>query len=656
MSVYSRRRLWNFFETLFSHELKESHPRTDTPEWIKTPMLPHQQAALSAALTLERTKQDGMDVSGVAGEALGGRFFTSHGILGDRVGSGKSLTALALVKQPAPSSSYTEFVQRDFILNDGRDIGFLRTRSQLTTLMGYTLRPVSTCLFIIPHALISQWETYIKNDTDLRACFIKKRADATDSSFMDNIERYDAIVVSSTMWATLRASHEVHTLLWKRVFIDEADSISMSAACDDLHALFYWFISASWINLVFPSGVYYNLSVLHPFPDTPEWVKARVAKLGSQILSVQGCRHMNIVRRMCGVHHQTYMGTQINAVASHYSRLIVHSSDEFLAASFAPPTIHHNEIICATPVNIRILSNFISADMMERLHAGDVHGALELVGMNAHSESELTAAVTASLTKELENARRTYEYKKSLDYSSEQAKQKAIETCEQRIESLEHRIKSIVDRIKSAKDQTCPICFCEVSNPSVTPCCQQLFCFPCICESLKRTAACPLCRGVIRSVKDISVLGAAAAAATTTHEEVAPHPKPKRETLLQFIHDNPTAKILLFSGYDASLSHLEDRFQAEDITYANLSGTQARINKVLRDFKSGKYRVLFLNARNMGAGLNIESATHVVLYHKMSAELEAQIVGRAVRLGRKEPLSVVHLLHENERADRISHV
>ena len=157
-------------------------------------------------------------------------------------------------------------------------------------------------------------------------------------------------------------------------------------------------------------------------------------------------------------------------------------------------------------------------------------------------------------------------------------------------------------------------------------------------------------------MKDIRVLGTGGTATATAAEEEVAQPKPKRETLLQFIQDHPAAKILLFSGYDASLSHLEDRFQAEDITYANLSGTQARINKVLRDFKSGKYRVLFLNARNMGAGLNIESATHVVLYHKMSAELEAQIVGRAVRLGRKEPLSVVHLLHENERSDRISHV
>jgi SNF2 family DNA or RNA helicase len=85
-----------------------------------------------------------------------------------------------------------------------------------------------------------------------------------------------------------------------------------------------------------------------------------------------------------------------------------------------------------------------------------------------------------------------------------------------------------------------------------------------------------------------------------------------------------------------------------NIQYATLNGSQLRIAKLLREFKSGKYNVLFLNARNMGAGLNIESASHVVLFHRMSAELENQIIGRANRLGRVNPLEVVYLIHENE--------
>jgi len=116
------------------------------------------------------------------------------------------------------------------------------------------------------------------------------------------------------------------------------------------------------------------------------------------------------------------------------------------------------------------------------------------------------------------------------------------------------------------------------------------------------------------------------------------------------------AKILMFSGYDATFTGLERALELESISYATLNGSQARIDKLLREFGTGKYGTLFLNARNMGAGLNIETATHVVLFHKMSAELEKQIVGRALRLGRTAPLEIIHLVHENEIGNQITHV
>lgn len=129
----------------------------------------------------------------------------------------------------------------------------------------------------------------------------------------------------------------------------------------------------------------------------------------------------------------------------------------------------------------------------------------------------------------------------------------------------------------------------------------------------------------------------------------------KKDTFLEFVRSNKTAKILMFSGYDASFQRIETTMQDEGLTFATATGSQARISKLIREFAAGKYNVLFLNARNMGAGLNIEMASHVVLFHKMSGELEDQIVGRANRLGRKDPLAVVHLLHDNE-LNVITHV
>jgi len=655
MSTTARRRLWSFFEALFSQELNETHTKSATPAWIKTPLLMHQQTAVAAALKLEQAKM-GIDVEGIPGDPVGGKFFTSQGILGDRVGSGKSLTALALVKAPPPNAQYCEYVLRNSSLGDGRDVGLLRNRSQMKTNAGVTLRKVSTCLFIVPHALISQWQTYVERDTYLKALFITKRLDAAKENLLQTIEQYDALFISSTMWATFRAANPIRDILWSRVFIDEADSVSISTDWDEIHGLFYWFITASWLNLIFANGAYFNISYTYtPLPETPPYVIERVSQLqgANANLSIPGCRHVNICRRMCAA--SASAGTMsINAAGVQSSRVVIHSSADYIKTSFEAPTIHHVNILCETPANIRVLDQFISPEMLEMLNAGDVTGALQSIGMTAHTEDEITSAVTSSLQKDLENAIKTLDYKKSIEYSSDQIKAKAIEVCEQKIASIQSRISAINDRIKNAKEQTCPICYCDVENPAVTPCCQQLFCFSCLCESLKRVAACPLCRTRIEDLKSIQVVG-------NSEPTVAPIVNPnkklnKRDAFVKFLKENPNAKVLMFSGYDATFNGMGTQLTEENIKYQTLNGSNARINKLLKEFGLGKWHTLFLNARNMGAGLNIDAATHVVLFHKMSQELEAQIIGRANRLGRTAPITVVHLLHDNEVTNTITHV
>ena len=79
-----------------------------------------------------------------------------------------------------------------------------------------------------------------------------------------------------------------------------------------------------------------------------------------------------------------------------------------------------------------------------------------------------------------------------------------------------------------------------------------------------------------------------------------------------------------------------------------LIGTTSHINKVKNQFTKGTIRVLYMNARHVGAGLNLEATTDIVLYHKMDGELERQVIGRAVRFDRSLPLTVTHLEHPGE--------
>jgi hypothetical protein len=630
-----REKIWNFFECLFQNELGFTAPQIEQPAWIQTPLFPHQRTSVHAALALEEAKQ-GLLVSSLPGEPDGGTLFANYGILGDRVGSGKSLTALALLKFPPPATQGIEYSWRPNTYQDTH-VGLLR-RVEATDCSA-----VPTALFLMPHAIIGQWEDYVHQDTTLKCHFIKKRKDA-EETLATRLHEYDAVFVSATMWREFEGIPGIRDILWSRIFIDEADTIQFAASTTDLRGRFLWLISASWMNLVFSGGAYLNTEqTFRPLETTTPYTIKRIQRyLSNQYIHVGGIRSP-VIRKLCGnVALSGYNVGLLNPVLYQATRLLIHNSDEFIERSFEIPDIQHIQYLCLTPPNIQILRSIVSDDIMDRLHAGDAEGALTVLGMQTRTADQIVAAVRETVEKELEQVRRTYEFKKTLEYASEAAKTRALQQYEERMGRLSSRIQAIEDRLKNTGQQTCPICYEEVQTPAMTPCCRNLFCFACICEVMRRVVTCPLCRETIPSVQSLQVLGSHHATPAT------PQLLTKQEQMRKFLRETPQARILLFSAYDATFSGLEAMLETEGVTHATLSGSQARIAKLLKQFAEGRYRVLFLNAKNMGAGLNIAAATHVILFHKMPVETKNQIIGRAVRMGRTEPLTVLHFLHGNE--------
>jgi DNA repair protein RAD5 len=253
-------------------------------------------------------------------------------------------------------------------------------------------------------------------------------------------------------------------------------------------------------------------------------------------------------------------------------------------------------------------------------------------------------SLTKTLRRDLEQQNLRLEFYKSQDYSSETAKQKSLEAQQLKIQSLEARIETIEQRMKNFADTNCPICYSDVETPAMTPCCKNLFCFVCLCESLKRASICPLCRTPIQSTNEIHVISENPHTRTPKPDQ----PRTKIEEFIHFVESNPSAKILLFSGYDATFFQLTAELAHRNISHSAINGSTARVQKIINEFSSGNFRVLLLNSRHVGSGLNIVSATDVFLFHKMNSEMEKQIIGRAYRMGRTATLNVHHLLHNNE--------
>jgi len=636
----------NYIVTAVTHHLTEDSEKADQPKGFKITLRSHQLTLLAAARRLEKLASiKHIDLSEP-------QLLTRYGVIADRVGAGKSLVALSLVQDPPVQ-------QAQFTLKEGgiaRILGLKHMpavqefKSEWNDLSGGDLFKTMgigsyansnskfhtrTSLMIVPHNVAQQWEAYINDQTTLRAYIVKrtKDCDYDRSGFYRDIFTADIVVVSCTMMRKFIGAICFHgtyfaNIVWSRLFIDEADSIVCSLRPGEVSARFMWFITGSWLNMLFPNGIY-----THTIQGLP-WD----------------------VRKLIGDGSISGVSSRANVVAQslsdsrdgRFSTLVLRNSDTWIDVSLQRPLIMHETVVCKTPVNLGVLRDFISPAAMEALHAGDTAGALAALGLKAASKETLADRVTESLRGDLMQAEKILAFKRDIEYSSPAAKIAAIEKGEAKVKRIKEQLEALKARIASATSELCPICYDTPRTTTLTPCCRQAFCLSCLCECVSSRPACPLCRQPIQSAKQLLVIGET----LEDVEETATVSLPtKGAALLKLLSESTEdQRYLLFSAHEASFKGLRELLLARGVRCEVLQGTAARVERLRKQFRDGSVRVLCMNARHVGAGINLEAATHVVLYHRMNVELERQVIGRAVRFERSADLKVIHLVHEEETA------
>ena len=124
----------------------------------------------------------------------------------------------------------------------------------------------------------------------------------------------------------------------------------------------------------------------------------------------------------------------------------------------------------------------------------------------------------------------------------------------------------------------------------------------------------------------------------------SPRLRTKTRTALNLIGASQGGKFIVFSAFRDDCRALKSLLEKGGSGHASLQGGTADTETLAR-FRAGGAKVLFLTAKQPGTGLNLEFATDLILYHEVSPSLEAVLVGRAHRLGRRlaEPLRIHHL-------------
>lgn len=551
---------------------------------------------------------------------------THIGILGDKVGSGKSYVLLALMMCntiPRNEPAIRTYGHNKIIIWQHENIRLIKTN-----------------LLVIPHNLVGQWEEYIKLFNPRLQYLMASKAKVVDQMFdtaaTTDVSQYDLLVVTSTFYNKVAHLLNSKSIKLRRTIFDEVDNMNIPG-CVQVESDFYWFVTASFGNLLYPRG----FSRWDPLTRR-------------HIQNAAGLKNSGFVKNL--------FTDLYSMVSNDYIRiLVVKNRDTYIQESIDLPHIQNFYVRCRTPTTISVLNGIVDKNIIECLNAGDISSAIQALNpQNRKSEDSIVTLLIDRYTKQVRNIQVRMDSTRHYEYDSEAEKQAELDRLTRRSEELEQKINSIRNRIKD--NDMCCICCDDLTNKTVVPCCSNSYCFRCISLWLcQGRNSCPICKSALsmnnvlvvdsRSAGETSAAGAAVQEELDRSAEIhGGNEKLKNlENILRKL--SPASKVLLFSSYENSFTNIQAVLQQLNLSFASLKGNSNQIKSIIDQYKTGDLNVLLVNTRSYGSGLNLENTTDLILLHKFDNEIEKQVIGRAHRYGRLEPLRVWYLLHENELGD-----
>lgn len=641
------------------NNLDETSPAIKQPRGLKIKLRPHQLTSVYAMLELEKQGTIIIDkpeiTSGLysaikwnlrdATEFTNSTFIieTNSAILADKVGSGKTYMIIGLIL-----NTIMPIVHDRFII--GTDHYSIK--------MSSVKESQNTNLIVVPHNLANQWETFVQNSNlsyiklssvaDFNIFFdidyvTEKNDPMDDNLVLYHVSRKKKIPKGTKIkrkTGSKRAKNvntkviyerktlnvkKVNKLLnetnviilnvnryksfkqifrsikWARVIVDEMDSANIPSIFDE-YGNFNWFLTAT------PSSIFYK-----------------------------SCRRY------------------VNKIFGHDQHLlqyfVVKNKEEFIDASIVLPKPQVFMIETLLQRVVSAVQDLIPKDVMNLINAGNMKEAIAKLNCDVDTEENIVKVLTDKINTELHNFNQELKYHQALLPPDE----KRINGIKTEIARCKTKLETIDERIGSIKDECCFICAEEFDTPTILDCCKSVFCLKCLLSALKNNSQCPYCRHKIKNNKEYHVISAKGA--TKKKQSKVSSNKlftemDKADVLEKILHyiskneENP--RILIFSDYNQTFNNIINNIAKAGLQYALLSGIPAHITNVINDYKRGVINILMLDSQHYGSGLNLQDTNYLILYHRMTPELETQVIGRAHRFGRKKSLKIIYLINDSE--------
>jgi hypothetical protein len=474
-------------------------------------------------------------------------------------------------------------------------------------------------LIIVPHSLFYQWLKDIKENTNLKVYPIRSKRDKID---MDLFMEYDIILCNANKYKII--SEQSANYKWSRIIIDEADTINLPNS-SNISYDFLWFITTTYDRLE---------------------------------------EHKNI-----GFIKNTFRTLEYNTTYTIYKylkrALVIETECCTIEDSFTGniPKPIYIDIKCKTPLWLRVIKDCVSKTILIKLNAGDIDGAIKNLDSTSYSYESENINIFQYLLIRLKRQIETFS--KRINNINIQLKQfkffnlsrmnklrygnrayrcnkSVYETRLKRYTNYkndkEFKLKILKDNI--SKYSLCLLCLNKIKEKScILKCCNLKFCQDCINKYQTNYNKCPSCYSQIQDIKsyvNINLL---------TSENKSKYDT-KLYNLIKIIKSYEDGKFLIFSDY--TFKKIINELDKNNISWKKLCGRPDVIRKLITDYTKGNIKVLMLNAKHYGSGLNLQMTTNIVMFHKMDENTNIQIIGRAQRVGRTSQLIIHKLLYEHE--------
>ena len=602
--------------------LNPDSPRIEQPSTLKIILKQHQLSLIYKCRELENSSIDSYNIDGI-------NIKTKFGIMGDIVGSGKTLSILGLIEtEKNVKTKIPKYYSNHFISY----IDSTKLNYNIFINSNDKKYFPNTNVIIVPHNIYKQWSSSIEENTNLKyiGIYNKKSYEKFNEELIKEDFNYDIILISSTKYKVV--SLNIYDYIFSRVIIDEADSIKITGHMINYN--FIWLVTSTYDVLCNPNGIrkYAN----------------EKGELSSYYSHSEGYINYVYFRGVQSTLIKSIMNSLNTVETKVKKQLIIKNDNEFIKNAFNLQDYIVNILKSNNPLVANVLGTFASQEIMNHINGGDIEGAIEKLNCKKISEKYLIEAVTKDFEDKLHNKKIELEMKSKMSYSSENAKKESLDKIKGKIYEIENKIDGIKSKLND--NNVCSICYDEIDNKAITMCCNTKFCLECISTWLHSNDKCPFCRSKI-SNNNICVI------TENIPEKKQSNSLPTKmqhfKKLIELKKDEMGFKMLIFSDFQNTFKDIVELIELNTINYRRVLGTTSTINKIVNNYKlpnnnPESIQILLLNADYCASGINLENTSDIVIYHSMSEAKTKQIIGRGQRPGRISPLNVWKLCYENE--------